>query len=984
LTLTKESVLHTILPLLLFLSGGTALIYESLWMRSFGLIFGNTTYAVSVILSIFMAGLALGSFITVKLFFKRTLRIYAAVETGIGLSALITLPLLRMLPEWYGSILQAVPMPAFAELIVRIFLAGLIILPTTILIGMTFPVLTEFFTRTTRNLHANIGFLYRTNTLGAACGVVAVTFLLLPHISITRIFIITALINGAIGFTTWFLGAGITNEFTPQPSLVAPAAGTGNTPVSHRQSWIFVCMACVSGACSFGMELVWTRSMTLVIGSSLYSFNVMLIAFLCGIVIGTYIYERVWSRLTIDTAFAAKLFIAMGILICINLACIGQAPLIYFKLMCMIPVSFVNYQITGFLLCFASMFSITVLFGFTFPVLTHIVKNDLLQPQQVSGFLYLWNTIGSILGALVTGFALIPLWGIQTSYVCIASLALVSAGAILIAQLTRQTRIRILVACLILPVMITGGYYYKPWDRLLMTSGIYFYGVEWRDKAPRGTNLKNDLHSGRKILFYREGREGVVSVTQTDEHIFMAINGKIEGGNTRDLVTQKLVAHIPLMLHPDPQKVLVIGWGTGSTVGSACLHPALRSLVCAEIEPAMFEARSFFSPINFNADRDPRFTINFSDGRNMLLTKTTRFDVIISQPSNPWISGVSNLFTSDFYAIASQRLEKNGIFCQWFHYYNIGLAEIRIQFKTFCTHFPYISLWLIPPVIKQDIATLSGDMILIGSMTPVDPDYHRIQRMFAIPAIKADLHAIAVDDEMSFLCNYIMNRDEMKTFAADAILNTDDFPTIEMNAPKGLYYDKKESSAIEHSIHRAIASGSKQLLPPIRNYPPLSDTLSAKQWAALYDSIGLLCLRKALVDKACNLLEASLQHDENRPQTLLNLARIHQSLGETGKAVIVLHKALRLAPDLQEAYHILLTLYISRIQLNQAREIAARYMRLYPDRYWGYYGMALVDIQEKRWTQAKANLTRALTINPGFGNAKTCLNIVSMNLGTER
>ncbi len=322
-----------------------------------------------------------------------------------------------------------------------------------------------------------------------------------------------------------------------------------------------------------------------------------------------------------------------------------------------------------------------------------------------------------------------------------------------------------------------------------------------------------------------------MSVTRSAAGTFLAINGKIDAGDQADTATQKLLAHLPLALHPSPRTAFIVGWGSGCTAGSAALHP-LREIHCAEIEPAVFDAAPFFEGLNRGVQRDPRFTVLLRDARNLLLSGGPRYDLIISEPSNPWVSGMSSLFTEEFYRIVAQRLEEGGVFCQWFHYYDLGLEDIRVQVATFCRRFPYASLWLVPPSTgPEGRATPVGDLLLLGSLQPLPLDYRRVQEALKAPAVRQDLEAVGIPDELALLAAWSADRADLLAFAGDAPGNTDDRPLLELNAPKGLYR-ATNSREQRLAMYQTLAAIGHDPLPPLQNHP----ALDYERLGALYEA----------------------------------------------------------------------------------------------------------------------------------------------------
>jgi spermidine synthase len=287
--------------------------------------------------------------------------------------------------------------------------------------------------------------------------------------------------------------------------------------------------------------------------------------------------------------------------------------------------------------------------------------------------------------------------------------------------------------------------------------------------------------------------------------------------------------------------VFIVGWGSGSTAGSAALYP-LREIHCAEIEPAVFETAPLFEELNRGVQRDPRFTVLLRDARSLLLGGGPRYDVIISEPSNPWVSGMASLFTAEFYRIVAERLEEGGVFCQWFHYYDLGLRDIRIQLATFCRRFPYASLWLVPPAPGgQDGQPIPvGDILLLGSQRPLPLDYRRVQAAWSRAGVREDLQAAGVRDELELLAAWTADREDLLAFAGSEPENTDERPLLELSAPRGLY---RASNSREQrlAMYGTLAAMGRDPAPPLENHPALGAAHSAGgAAAALYERLAVV------------------------------------------------------------------------------------------------------------------------------------------------
>jgi spermidine synthase len=462
------------------------------------------------------------------------------------------------------------------------------------------------------------------------------------------------------------------------------------------------------------------------------------------------------------------------------------------------------------------MLPVTLALGLTFPLLLHLARPDVLGAQKASGRLYAWNTAGAIGGALAADLLLVRRLGIQPPYLVFAGLLLaggvwalaVAAGWRPMAQAAAVAGTAALAAALV-PV-------WRPWDPVLVTSGVHRYGLEWAHQIDSPLRLASWLREQRTLLFYREGAEAVIAVSAPagSSRRFLSINGKTDAGSgLEDVVQQKFLAHVPMLLHPAPRRALVIGWGSGASAASASLYP-VEDLECVEIEPATWEAAPFFKELSGRLRGDPRFHLAFRDARSHILRSRGTYDVIVSEPSNAWISGVSNLFTRDFHEAALSRLAPGGLFAQWFHYYSLEPADVRVEVRTFVDVFPQVSLWLAPPVGPEaGVKNLAADLLLVGSREPQRIDWPRLERAFADPAIGGDLRATGVfADAPTFVATWTMGRAEIERWVEDRAsfpsgvpLNTDDHPHLEFVAPRRNVMGPARAAALAAGLYSEMA-----------------------------------------------------------------------------------------------------------------------------------------------------------------------------------
>ena len=448
------------LPFLVALSGAAALVYQSLWMRSFGLIFGGTTSAVAMVLAVFMGGLALGSALCARRPAADPLRAYARVELAIGVTALVTLPLLRALPWAYGLLVAGSGLTGAAESLGIAVLAALVLLPPTLLLGATVPLAVEFLARAGSEVHAGFGRLYLANTLGGALGVALAPFVLVPALGVRGTLV-------AAAATSLFVG-GVARRWSREIGSLPPPGrrleADGERTVESGSA-LGPALAFASGAATFGVEVLWTRSYALVIGSSVYAFNLMLLAVLLGIALGSAVYARVRERVVRPARAVGLLFAGAGLAVLAGQWAIGLLPIAYLAALSVLPVSFAAHQLAGFGLCLATMLPVTVALGLTFPLLLHLADPRGRGAQEASGRVYAWNTGGAVAGALAADLLLVERFGLQPPYLVFAGLLLAGgAGALAAAAGWRP------VACLAAVAgvaALVGGLVprWRPWDR---------------------------------------------------------------------------------------------------------------------------------------------------------------------------------------------------------------------------------------------------------------------------------------------------------------------------------------------------------------------------------------------------------------------------------------------------------------------------------------------------------------------------------------
>jgi spermidine synthase len=543
-------------------------------------------------------------------------------------------------------------------------------------------------------------------------------------------------------------------------------------------AWGALLVLCVSGLCSLIYEVAWSRLLSQVLGSSVYAFSAMLTTFLIGIAAGSYLIGRDADRSRRPVVLLACLEIGIGVFALIATPLLDRLPLIFIHLAAATGGGFAALSFVHFLFAALVMIVPTLLMGATFPVAARIFARDLAHVGSTVGTVYSWNTVGAIAGAFLGGFLLLPSLGMRNTIVFAAGLN-VAVGALYLLFASRaRLVVRVAVPAVAAAGVIAMALLGRDWDRYLLNFGAFDSPGYWRELIQR-QGLREVLYS-YDMRFYQEGLNANVAVSQEGQNLFLQINGRTEASTTSDMQNQLMAAHIPLLLHPEPREAALVGLGSGITLGSMLLHP-LRNVDCVEISPEVVEAAGYFTEFHYNALADPRVRMIQDDGRNVLMASDRKYDVLISEPSKPWITGVSNLFTREYYRTCLSRLDEDGIMCQWCHYYSMSPEDFRTIVRTFCSVFPYVQLW-----------NVGRDVFLLGSKSALPIDADLIDKKFVDEKIRFDLARVEVRSPFEMVRLFMLADGDLREYVGAGPVNTDDRPIIEFSAPRNLSVYKQE------------------------------------------------------------------------------------------------------------------------------------------------------------------------------------------------
>jgi spermidine synthase len=776
-----------IVLLCFFFSGFSGLLYEVLWLRMLILIFGSTTLAISTVLTAFMGGLALGSFIFGRLMDgrRRPLLYYGVLEGVIGLYALAIPLIFTGLIPLYKILWQQFHLSFYAFTLIQFLLVSLVLIVPTTCMGATLPILSAWAVREESTLGVTIGRLYALNTFGAVCGTALSGFLLLPALGVRQTLWIAVVINLLVALLILsFLPRFGQKPETPAPAhrSAAPDRETASGNLAPRLVWFIVLGIAFSGFVSMIYEVAWSRTLSLLVDSSVYGFTIMLTTFLVGIAVGSWFFSRRVDRLRSPGFAWALMQIGVGLLAFGSLLFFQELPYLYLLLYRFIGHS-INLLLVGkFLLAFFIMLAPTLLMGALFPLTVKIYTANLRQIGRFVGNIYTVNTIGCILGSFAGGFFLIPWLGIRDTILLGIGLNLIYGLWILF--LAPAPRLLWKRAAYALTIVITALIFAFPprWQAPLMASGVYIYAHNF-EKTSRADLLDMYSPENEHLLYYKEGPTCTISVHKSKYTgtIYMKSNGKVEASTKGDMPTQVLVAQIPLLLAPKVDELLVVGMGSGVTVGSMTTFPA-KKITLVELEQAVIEGSRFFEQVNYRPLEDPRLVLRVADARNYLLVTPDTYDVIISEPSNPWMAGIANVFTVEFFKLGYEKLKPEGVFCQWLQLYKISPESFKTVLRTFHSVFPHV--YVFQPQDK--------DLVLVGFKKPPVFSLEEIEKRMHWEKVAADLKRIEVPHLETLMGKFLMGPREIKKLIPAGPLNTDDTNLIEFSTPKSLFEETAE------------------------------------------------------------------------------------------------------------------------------------------------------------------------------------------------
>jgi spermidine synthase len=770
----------------LFLASGAAgLVYEVAWSRQLAHVLGGAYPAMAATVACFLGGLALGARLGARAAARteRPLRLYGMLEAAIGVYALLFPALLAAAGPIHGWLYRACEGSPALHLASNVAVAAILLLPPTAAMGATLPLLVREAAPTRAGVLGSTALLYGINTVGAAAGALAAGFLLLPEAGLRGTLAIAAGINLAVAALAILLDRAAPHPAAPAEEPREPgAAGEGPPPGLRR---LLLGTAAATGAAAMVHQLGWTKALVLVLGSSVHAFTLIVATFILGLGLGGLAAPLCRGEGRGRWAWIALLQAGVGASALGSVGIIADLPI-----ETIVAVGDRAGDYGSVLLWQGGVVARLVLLpslalGALFPLLVAAVAEGGGAAAAASvGRVYGWNTAGTILGALGGGLLLLPVLGIRGALVAAAGTNLALA-AVAAATAARGPAARAAAAAAVAGAGLLLALRAPPWPPERMNCGPYLYGEIYRSRARMQDRTLDRVvrEAGWDIPFLREGRSGTVAVGRSVEgDLYLRINGKTDASTGGDMSTQLLLGHLPCLAHPAPRSALVIGLASGVSAAAVASH-GIGRIDILEISPEVAEASRLFDGVNGGVTRREGVRVILEDGRKHVEHARETYDVIVSEPTNPWIAGVSNLFTEEYFRACRERLSEDGVLCVWLQAYSISLEDFRRVVRTVRAVFPSATVW--ETAADMDFA------ILATRDDGADAAARIAARGIPGGPATASLAEAGVVHPAAILALGFLDREATGRFAGTGDLHTDDRLQLEFSTPRFVFGDRR-------------------------------------------------------------------------------------------------------------------------------------------------------------------------------------------------
>jgi len=918
---------------LFFLSGVSGLIYEVLWMKLLSRLFGVSSFATGTVLSVFMLGLALGSFLftDVSRKFKSPVKVFIWLEIGIALSALAIPHMLTLISASYAVSIGDIS-PTFAEISIYRLIGSLIVLTVpTVLMGGTLPIMSKILYRKGK-LGSDVAALYSANTFGAVIGAVFAGFFLIDRLGI--LFSNYAAI--AINLLVVFIAA--LSRHKPRRNVACVPKTTEVRIGKNSQVFWLILATTISGFVSLGLETIWTRIFSLMFHNTVYAFSTILATFLFGIAMGSFLVKKWFNNRKRSWGIYGVFQILFGILSLILIPLFGQVFVLFENLGGETLASgWIGVSLVKFFICFVAIFLPTLLLGATFPMGCRILENvtgkDNANPSALVGIYSGFNTVGAVLGAFSVSFILVPTYGSQNVAIWLFYMIVASGLLMVLIEKNSGWREKLIVFSLALGFVVG----------CVQTSSVF--DITFRNQA---------FGSHYETYFSMEDESGLTEVLyDRNSGIKKLVTNRQqqEGDNSYESVySQKKQGYLPMLLKPNAKNVAVIGLGTG--ISLAPIPYFLPSRVdCLEISAGVVEASYMFKSENKNVLKNPRLNVIQEDGRNYLFNAAREYDLIIADLFTPYRASVGNLYSLEHYEVCKSKLAEGGIMVQWLPLHQLTLNTFKIITKTFTSVFPHATLW----VTKQSVALIACDK-------PLTIDFEWMRKALTNRRVVEDLKEFELLDPYEFLDSYLVGEFELRHFCSGAVMNTDNMPVVEYLSPKEFDIEKSEKNYYKILAKLLKLSSS----PRLKKYDS-----SVYNKMAVYKSARLavynakIARSKRQYDKSIAFYKEAwtIRNDEREARKFLEnhyITRGNQvyKQGRIENGVSVMSEALRYNPSSILAHSNIATIYFVDHKYDKSIEWWNKLLAIYPENFEAKQGIKASNERKKFFTKQAAGETR--------------------------
>jgi spermidine synthase len=769
------------LPILLLLfvgSGCAALIYEIVWFQLIQLVIGSSAVSIGVLLATFMGGMCLGSLLLSRFVSpqRHPLRVYAMLEAGIGVLGLVVLIAVPLV----GGVYTATAMHGLPGILLRAVVCAICLLPPTLLMGATLPAIARWVETTPAGV-SWLGFFYGSNIAGAVFGCLFAGFYLLRVTDMAT----TTFVAVAVNFAVAGIGLALSKRAPHRPAVLAETEEEVHAAVVPRSNAVYIAIG-LSGLTALGAEVVWTRTLSLMLGASVYTFSIILAVFLVGLGFGSSAgsfmargtrprFALAWSQLLLTAGIAWSAYMM-------------AKSLPYWPINpTLSPSPWITFQV-DLVRSLVAVFPAAFLWGASFPLAIGAVVGPGQDAGRIVGRVYAANTVGAILGAVLFSVIVIPQVGTQQAERLLIAFAIASALVVFASLFgvptpapaspaRRDAAPRVAMSTVSTTVLALG-----------VAIALFFLASV--PKIPDGLiaygRFLPTYTTEPKYLYVGEGMNSSIAVSEEASGARnFHVSGKVEASSLpQDMRLQRMLGHISALLDRDPKTVLVVGFGAGVTAGSFVTHPGIKRIVICEIEPLIPKVVStYFARENNNVAHDPRVEIVYDDARHFILTTKEKFDVITSDPIHPWVKGAATLYTKEYFELVKQHLNPGGVVTQWVPLYESSPAVVKSEVATFFNVFPDGSVW------SNDIQGKGYDVVLAGHATPQTIDIDSMQARLSGPEnarTAQSLAEVGFNSALSLLATYGGEARDLAPWLVDAEINRDSNLRLQYLAGMGL------------------------------------------------------------------------------------------------------------------------------------------------------------------------------------------------------